>query len=141
MDPRATLLHFREVLKENAEGCGKAADKPNIFAALRARFGLSPREAHSKLSFRKRGLTEVARLIQAAYGNLPAANQADIVLDTFCNALRHLLAIQVPTLEDAVHAGNEFLEVKMAGGQPNSNIRQMAKPSLPTNREMRGKLL
>ena len=46
----AALLHLREALKENAEGCGRAPSVLAVYAALRARFGLSPREARSLLS-------------------------------------------------------------------------------------------
>ena len=46
----AALLHLREALKENAEGCGRAPSVLAVYAALRARFGLSPREPISQLS-------------------------------------------------------------------------------------------
>ena len=48
-------------------------------------------------------------------------------LETFCSTLgymplqRHLLAVPTHTLEDAVRAGNEFLQIK-PGGEKGGNI-------------------
>ena len=135
----AALLHLREALKEDAEGCGKAATVPAVYAALRARFGLSPREARSRLStLRKEYRTslqehaaEVERLITIAYGELPIEYQAGLKAETFCSTLgymplqRHLLAVPANTLKDAVRAGNEFLQIKPGGEKSNTNIRQV----------------
>ena len=133
------LLHFREALKENAEGCGRAPSVLAVYAALRARFGLSPREARSRLStLRKEYRTslqehapEVERLIAIAYGELPVEYQAGMKLETFCSTLghmplqRHLLAVPTHTLEDAVRAGNEFLQIKPGGEKGNTSVRQI----------------
>lgn len=135
----AALLHLREALKENAEGCGRAPSVMAVYAALRARFGLSPREARSRLStLRKEYKTslqehaaEVERLITIAYGELPVEYQAGMKLETFCSTLgymplqRHLLAVHTHTLEDAVRAGNEFLQIKPGGEKNNTSIRQV----------------
>jgi hypothetical protein len=48
--PAASLLHLRETLKEGSKDCGRANSVLGVFAALRARYGLSPREARAKLS-------------------------------------------------------------------------------------------
>ena len=80
----AALLHLREALKENAEGCGRAPSVLAVYAALRARFGLSPREPISQLStlwkeYRtslQEHAVEVERLIAIAYGELPVEYQA-----------------------------------------------------------------
>ena len=135
----AALLHLREALKEDAEGCGKAPTVPAVYAALRARFGLSPREARSRLStLRKEYRTslqehaaEVERLISIAYGELPIEYQAGLKVETFCSTLgymplqRHLLAVPAHTLEDAVRAGNEFLQIKPGGEKSHASIRQI----------------
>ena len=136
----AALLHLRESLKENAEDCGRAANIPAIYTALRARFGLSPREARSRLSvLRKEYRTslqehaaEVEKLVSVAYNELPAEHQAGLMLDTFCSTLghmplqRHLLAVQTHTLEDAVRAGNEFLQIRPSGERgANTSVRQI----------------
>ena len=135
----AALLHLREALKKNAEGCGRAPSVLAVYAALRARFGLSPREARSRLStLRKEHRTslqehaaEVERLIAIAYGELPVEYQAGMKLETFCSTLgymplqRHLLAVPTHTLEDAVRAGNEFLQIKPGGEKGNTSVRQI----------------
>ena len=52
-------------------------------------------------------------------------------METFCNTLRylplqrHLLAVPIHTLEDAVRAGNEYLQIKPAGERGGTNIRQV----------------
>ena len=74
------MLHLRDSLRESAEDCGRAATVQAIYAALRARFGLSPREARSRLGvLRKDSRTslqehasEVERLVNIAYGDLPS---------------------------------------------------------------------
>jgi hypothetical protein len=131
----AALLHLREALKEGARDCGRAQSLMGIFTALRARYGLSPREARAKLnSLRREPATtlqehasEVQKLVNVAYADLPQCNQADMVVDTFCSTVgnaylqRHLLAVPTPTLEDAVRAGNEFLQIKIYPTR--SNVR------------------
>ena len=135
----AALLHLREALKDNAEGCGRAPSVLAVYAALRARFGLSPREARARLStLRKEYKTslqehaaEVERLITIAYGELPVEYQAGMKLETFCSTLgymplqRHLLAVPTNTLEDAVRAGNEFLQIKPGGEKGSTSVRQV----------------
>ena len=105
---------------------------------------LSKMRAHSSITRTSFGSGEAdPSCTQKLAGSKPSRYGAGHILQRFRTPKlqKNLLTIQVATLEDAVRAGNEFLQVKMAGGRPNSNIRQMAKPSLPTNREMRGKLL
>lgn len=122
----ATRIHLRASLTDTATACGQAEDPAQIFTALRARFGLTSREAKAKLATLRReprtSLQEhaaiVERLVSTAYAELPRHNQHDMKLDTFQTSLghpylqRHLLAIQPRTLEDAVRAGNEFLQVQ-----------------------------
>ena len=43
----AQLLYVRESLKEGARDCGKAPTVAGVFANLRARYGLTPREARA----------------------------------------------------------------------------------------------
>ena len=124
--PVAALLHLRDSLRESAEDCGREATVQAIYAALRARFGLSPREARSGLSVLRMDsrtslqehAAEVERLVNIAYGDLPPKHRARMRLETFCSTLgylplqRHLLAVPTHTLEDTVRAGNEFLQIK-----------------------------
>jgi hypothetical protein len=123
----AALLHLREALKEGARDCGRAQSLLGTFTALRARYGLSPREARSKLNSLRREpsttlqehASEVQKLVSVAYPDLPRCNQADMIIEIFCSTVgnaylqRHLLAVPTPTLDDAVRAGNEFLQIKV----------------------------
>ena len=52
--PVATLLHLGDSLRDSAEDCGSAATVQAVYAALRARFGLTPREVRSRLSVLKK---------------------------------------------------------------------------------------
>ena len=133
----AALLHLREALKDGARECGKANTIAGIFAALQARFGLSIREARAKLTSLRRDsrtslqehAAEVEKLVSIAYADLPERHQTDMALDTFCNTLghaylqRHLLAVQADTLENAVRAGNEYLQIRTPSS--GSAIRQI----------------
>ena len=66
-----------------------------------------------------------------AFGDLPLEHRARMKMETFCNTLgylplqRHLLAVPIHTLEDAVRAGNEYLQIKPAGERGGTNIRQV----------------
>jgi hypothetical protein len=126
-EPAAAFLHLREALKEGARDCGRAQNLAGVFNALRARYGLSPREARTQLTRLRREpnttlqehASEVQRLVNVAYADLPRCNQTDMVIDLFCSTIgnaylqRHLLAVPTPTLEDAVRAGNDFLQIRI----------------------------
>ena len=95
--PGAALLHLTDSLKESEEDCGRAANVPAVYAALRARFGLSPRESRSPLSNLRKDFrtslqvhaAEVERLVNIAYGDLPPDHRAGMRLETVCNTLGH----------------------------------------------------
>jgi hypothetical protein len=140
----AVLLHLREALKENARDCGRAPTTGGILTALRARYGLSPREARTRLNTLHRDHTttlqehamEVQRLVGVAYADLPLHNRMNMVVDMFCSTLgnaylqRHLLAVPTPTLEHAVQAGNEFLQIKPSSVRGNVRVvEEEAEPS------------
>ena len=136
----AGLLHLREALKEGSKDCGRASSINSVFSALRARYGLSPREARAKLSALYKDVrgtlqehaSEVERLSQIAYADLPLRQRDELVLEAFCSTLgnlplqRHLLAVQAQTLEQAVRAGNEYLQIKAVGSNGTSTIRAVA---------------
>lgn len=131
---RAELLSLRASLKDAAQDCGKAVDVRGVFGALRARYGTSPREARNKLLGLKKeyktGLqehaAEVEGLIELAFADLPGQTRNEMALETFCSTLgnaymqRHLLAIRPASLEEAVRAGNEFLQIRPS---PNTGVR------------------
>lgn len=123
--PTATL-HLRESLKDGARDCGRARGLDDLFETLRARYGLTPREARSRLTGLRRDTkatlqehaVEVSRLVGIAYRDIPDQQQAMMAVESFCGTLgnaalqRHLLAVNTQTLEEAVRAGNEFLAIK-----------------------------
>ena len=123
----ATFLHLRRALKEGASDCGGAGnDVGEILAALRARYGISPREARAKLGNLKREYKvplqehagNVKELMRIAYSDLNPGLVEEMGLDHFVNSLnhaalqRHLLAVRPDSIPEAVVAGNEFLQIK-----------------------------
>ena len=124
---RATVLHLRRALKEDARDCtGTCNTIAEIFTALRARFGISPREARVRInSARKESgvplqvhANTIKELVGIAYPELPGQVHEQMALDQFVNTLNHprlqehLLAIRPESLSEAVTAGNEFLQVR-----------------------------
>ena len=137
--PGAALLHLRDSLKASAVDCGRVANVQAVYTASRAWFGLSPREARSCLSnlrndFRmslQEHAAEVERLVNITYGDLPPEHKGGMSLETSCNSLgylplqRHLPSLPTHCLEDAVRAGNEYLQIKPANDRGSTNVRQI----------------
>ena len=73
---------------------------------------------------------EVEKLVNLAHADLPTEYRTSMLVDMFSATLgnaylqRHLLAVHAPTLERAVRAGNEYLQI-----QP-TNFRQTGRPSV-----------
>ena len=125
----AAVLHIRGCLEEEARECGAAGDLQGVFAALRARFGLTPREARTRLSRLRREYkttlqehsSRVTSLAQVAYPELDPGTRQEMALEHFVHSLnyvglqQHLLAVRPDTLEEAVSAGNEYMQVKQPG--------------------------
>ena len=124
---RATVLHLRRALKEEARDCAGASNTmAEIFTALRARYGISPREARVRInSTRKESsvplqvhANTMRELVGIAYPGMPDEVHEQMALDQFVNTLNHprlqehLLAIRPDSLTEAVTAGNEFLQVR-----------------------------
>lgn len=132
------ILKIREVLVGKAQECGRGTDLQTIFANLRIRFGITQREARSKLRVLRKDpksslqvhATEVERLVNLAHPNLPRLYIQDLVLETFTSSLgysslqKHLLAMRIETLDAAVQAGNAFLELSNTFHKSN-DVRQM----------------
>lgn len=134
----SSLLHLREALQEGAKACGRGDSVDSIFTALRAKYGLTVREARARLNNRKdpkvslqAHATEIERLTNIAYADLPEQYRANMALDTFSTTVgntylqRHLLAVAPDTLEAAVRAGNEFLQVQHVSQRFNSGTTIM----------------
>ena len=149
-DQEATWMHLREALREGARDCGQAATVRGIYAVLRARYGLTPREARNRLNnLRKEYRTplaehasEVKKMVERAYGDLPRENQEQMILEHFLNTLdnsylqRHMLAVDPQTLEEAVRAASEWQQIK-----PYYSGSAMADPGRPgpTSRVTQGR--
>ena len=130
------LLHLRQCLKGDAKECGKAFTLNGVMTNLRARFGVTPKEARAQLAALKRSTktslqehaTEVERLVKVAYAELTPAQRTEMAIETFSNTLshpylqRHLLAVPARTLDEAVRAGKEYLNIKLPSS---GNVRQV----------------
>ena len=135
----AMFLHLREALREGARDCGRPDTVTGIFAALRARYGLSPREARARLTHMKKDFktplqqhaAEVQRLVDLAYADLPDRHKEDMALEVFANTLgnaylqRHLLAVDPNDLATAVRTGNEFLQIRSTSGTPRATVHSL----------------
>ena len=122
----AQLLYVRESLRKGARDSGKAPTVAGVFANLRARYGLTPRAARARLAaLRKDARTalqehtsEVERLVGVVYQGMDADQRKEMAVETFASTLnnhslqRHLLAVATPTLEAAVPAGSEYMQIR-----------------------------
>lgn len=106
-----TFLHLREIWQEGIQDYRRATTVSDIFEALKARYGNSPREARRQLnifwkesasSLQERA-TNVRNLVRLGYSELSEDYQNRMSLDIFyctlenADLLRHLLAINTPT--------------------------------------------
>ena len=124
----AALLHIRAKLKGDARDCGHGESLHAVFSALRARYGMTNREARIRLANLRRTTQttlqahamEVDRLVQLAYAGLPEPQRLEMAVELFCSTIghtalqRHLLAVPTPDLESAVRAGNDYLQIQPA---------------------------
>lgn len=139
-DRAAARIHLRAALTDTAAACGQAETVEGIINALRARFGMTAREAKAQLvTLRRHPTTKlqehaelVERLVNVAYADFPRLHKEDMKMDIFHSTLnqpslqRHLLAVPTPTLEAAIQAGNEYLQIKPSGDA----IRQIEEPDV-----------
>ena len=121
----AILLHTRTHLKNNASKCWSHATLKEVFEAFRSKYELTVRKARTLLNSLKRDTklfltdhaTEVKRLVEAAFTNLPQTHRQETILDLFCNSLNHAylqkywLALKPKSLSEAVKAGNEYFQM------------------------------
>lgn len=119
------IIHLRSTLEGPALDCGRESTLDGIFAALRARYGLTARQAKDRLTNLRRAAkqtlhehaTEVGRLVEVAFANLARADRDELIIDYFVRSLdnralqRHMLAVVPVTLIEAVQASEEFLQV------------------------------
>ena len=124
-DNAAALLHIRSCLVGDAVDCGSGATANEIQTSLRARFGLSERQARDRLSSLQKGQSqslqalsvETERLVAVAYPGVAVAVRTTLAMDAFTRALndtglkRHLLLANAATLTETVRCAEEFLQV------------------------------
>lgn len=127
---RQAVIHLRSSLEGPALDCGRGDEIGEIFAALRARYGLTARQAKDKLAGLHKGpkqtmhghATDVGRLVEIAFNGLPPRDRNEMALDYFTRSLdnkalqRHMLAVTPVTMMDAVKAAEEFIQIGGADG-------------------------
>lgn len=127
--PATAFLHLKESLTNEAHECTRADTLGGVLRALRARFGLSVEQALTRLeslkrdprtSLREHGTT-IGKMVAASYPEQDPEFREAMALRKFRNTLghaglqRHLLSMQVPTMEEAIIAGEAYLAVPTQG--------------------------
>ena len=135
---QAILLHLRAHLEGSAQACGAGRTRERIEDALRARFGLSQRQAKDRLAHLRRDskatlheqAMQIQRLVEIAYPRLARADQEQMSMDHILRSLdnkniqRHMLTIQPETVVELVQAIDEYMAVGgIDGRQPSVNAR------------------
>ena len=130
-NPQAAHLNIRLCLEKQAQECARGDNVEAIFVNLRARFGLTQRQARDKLStvrkepgqkFHSLGV-EILKLVRIAYPNMGAAHQEDIAVENVRRCienrqlLRHLMTIELNTVAEICRASDDYI-------QAGSNLRQ-----------------
>lgn len=128
---RQTVLHLRTQLEGPAVDCGRGESVEAILTALRVRFGISERQGKERLmSLRKKAqdsmydhAVEIKRLVEVAFPTLRAIDRDQLALDYFHRSIdnkayqRHILALNLRTMEEAISAAEDFFAV---GGVENT---------------------
>jgi len=110
-------------LRDKAKPYGARSDIDEIFASLRARFGISTIDARARLQRLRRDphtplqehATSIMRLAQIAFRDLPQANRERYTYDAFVQSINDLglhhqfLARGVTTVEGAHAVGEAYL--------------------------------
>jgi hypothetical protein len=123
-DDATGLPHLKEALIDDARDCSRGGTIELVFDTLRLRFGVSRREARTKLnSMQKESSvslqehsTELQRLVEIAYPDYTRGQKAEMALDSFITTLgntrlqQHLLAVDPHDIATAVKAGNSYLQ-------------------------------
>lgn len=127
----AALLHLRSCLVEDAVDCGSGATVEAIQANLRARFGLTPKQARDKLNVLERDANqslhslsvEAERLVVTAYPDMPAAQREPLAVEHFSRAVgdaelsQHLLVADTATMARAVQSAEDYLQAGVRSGK------------------------
>ena len=122
-EPVETLLHLRSCLLGNAAECGRETTVQATYESLRARFGLTPKQAREQLkTLRKRSKqsyhelgSEITRLAYIAHPKQDEEFLQETILETYMTAISnvplrlHLMAKPHDTLTEAVRISNDFV--------------------------------
>ena len=139
------MLHLRAHLEGSARACGAGRTRDRIEDALRARFGLSQRQAKDRLIHLRRDAKstlheqsmDVQRLVDTAYPRLSRADKEQMVIDHLLRALdnraiqRHMLTMQPQTVVELVQAVDEYMAVGGLDKYPAVNARVVEAESPP----------
>jgi len=121
---QVTMIQLWLCLTGLAKPYGLGQDVGDIFEALRARIGLTARDARGQLKGLKRNLktnlrehlTVVKRLAQVATGDFLADSRQSLAPDAFLQSInnlglkQHLLVAKVETMERALRFGNAYFQ-------------------------------
>jgi len=135
---RVTLIQLRLCLTGPTKPYEIGQDVGDIFEALRARFGLTARDARVQLQGLRKNpktnlrehATVVERLAQVAYGGLPADSRQSLALDAFLQSInnlglkQYLLVAEVETMERALKPRNAYFQADSTC-QPDKTIQQV----------------
>ena len=133
-DAPTALLQLRTCLEQSAADCGRAANVDATIASLRARFGITVRQARDRLANLRRESGQsihalgmkASRLTALAYHQIVPAERMILAVESFKRALdnkqlnRHLLTLELETVNQVARAAEEFFQV----GGSNTNYRQ-----------------
>lgn len=123
-DAQAAHLNLRLSLEKSAVECTRGANVEAIFGNLRARFGLSMRQARDKLAmirkepgqnFHAFGV-EILKLVRLAYPDMDAIVQEEFAVETVkrCienrNLYRYLLPLQLNAVGNLCRAADEYVQ-------------------------------
>ena len=130
-DPRVAHLNLRLSLEKQAQECARGETVEAIFVNLRARFGLTERQARDKLTtmrkepgqkFHSLGV-EILKLTRIAYPDMGGAHIEVIAMESVrrCienkHLIRHLMTLNVNNVADLCRACDDYI-------QAGSNLRQ-----------------
>ena len=125
-EPLETLLHLRGCLQGRAVDCGRETNLQDTYDSLRARFGLTPKQAREQLkTIKKRPKqsyhelsSEISRLVQIAHSGESAEFKKNTLLETYSTAVvyaplrQHLLARPHDTLAEAVAISDDYMRIE-----------------------------
>lgn len=152
----AALLHLRSALEGSAREFGRGETLPQVFASLRARYGLSVRQARDHLASMRweRGQSvqalgvECQRLTGLAYPELPEGHRETLATETMRRCLssdktlsRHLLAVNAVTVQQITAAAQAFLQVGSSMGTTRGHAAMaVAEDDCPTGETLQQQL-